>query len=338
MIRDSKQSELNFGVRVLVLVGAIVFIAVFGHFVIRLLNPSSVEAPSNVDAPSIAAVAVETGKIPPELQQKLDVDVPFSATAARAVQKLRRDVRQKLDECLMKNDADVCVGIFQSLPLHQYNADPGNEIKIRAAKRGCALGNLWSCRQYTDTLDIRDPVQFNDALLLHKRNCETTILYECDDLGSLLLRQGKEAEAREAYSKICIDEDSRGCEQWGKLSKTDAQRVALKGKCENDQDGACLAYETVLLQTGQTDAARALMIEHCLKDKPLITPAGGMPARKSICIAAAKLVNLPPDAAAFVGKQQACFGKNGGEYGGPWDKYVVTGLKEPCVDRSNMMP
>jgi hypothetical protein len=261
-------------------------------------------------------------KLPAEVQQLLDMDTPFSPTAAAAVKRLSKQTQQDIEKCLTTKEGQACFHAFTPLDLHQSNADPGNEIKDRLYKRGCALGSAEGCVQWAREEYPKDPSLYDAALAVFQRNCETTFINSCEDVGILLQKRGKDAEAMDAFAKVCTSDETRGCKRLGMLAKTDAQRSKLKAECDGAQGGSCLAYSYATREAG-----KAVLMDRCLNLKQ------DQWSTRYICEEAAKMIELPSDVRAFVGKQQACFRIGQGEYYGPWSRYIIEGLKEPCVDR-----
>src|SRR6185436_3692316 len=129
-----------------------------------------------------------------------------------------------------------------------------------------------------------------EALFLHKLNCDIGLIYSCQDVGDLLLQQGKTDEAREAYLRLCSNEETRSCEDVAKLATSDSLRNQLRTACDGLQSGACLAYSMTLQKF-----ARTLLLDRCLKGDPRQKATG------AICLEAARLIEVPIDVAAYVG-------------------------------------
>lgn len=283
----------------------------------------SPDTPAPAAATAETAPTIERSKLPPAVQQRLEIDTPFSPAAAAAVKRLSRETQNRIERCLTTTDGYACFLAFTRLDVHRARADPDEEIKRRLYKRGCALGNPEGCTNWARTVYPADPGQYDDALAVFTRNCETTFVFSCEDVGNLLRERGRDAEAMEAYAKVCTNDETRGCEALGKLSQTEAQQAALKQACGTGQGGSCLAYDAALKQSAKT-----LMIDRCLQASPTLRSTAG------VCEKAADAIDLPFDVRQFVGMQQACFRIDRGEYYGPWSRYIVEGLKEPCVDRN----
>jgi hypothetical protein len=208
------------------------------------------------------------------------------------------------------------------LDLNQPKADPDEEIKRRLYKRGCTLANPEGCIGWANDAYRRDRSKYDDVVSVFKRNCETTVVFSCEDVGNLLRERGNDKEAIKAFSKVCTNDQTRGCEGLGQLSKNDDEKSKLRKDCDNGEGGACIAYNAALQETAKT-----LMIDRCLKASPRLR------STSVICEKASEMIDLPGDAKQFIGMQQACFRTAGNEFFGPWSRYIVEGLKEACINR-----
>jgi hypothetical protein len=275
----------------------------------------------NVSPPEGRKEIVDPNSFPPEVQTELNADAALNASEERSVKKLPRESREKIDQCFKAGDAAACEWA-QGRALNDGRTDPTHEIRRKLFKRGCALGHLTSCRQYAGSL-TKNPNQYDEAMFLHKLNCEIGLIYSCEDVGNLLLLRGKEDEAREAYFALCTNEETRSCEAIAKLAKTPAGQSELKKDCDSGQNGACFAYTLTLQQS-----ARSLMLDRCLKGNPK------QAATWAVCLEAAKLIDVPFPVKGFVAQQQACIRDFEGEYWSPWLSLLDERTKPHCEDRS----